>query len=178
MESVCILGFHVTWRRPCWCTDQQRKKSLGKLILLLCKTSATFCHFFVHQHGPLIARVKTKNTCHYPTSNCFFLWNLVAMDFTRSHFLEITSQSVSQIITLDRTVRHFEFESVELWRVIQRLTVYVMVIVILVDSCRKMAILRFLCRANLENNPPSAPIKEPSGEVWRVCPRQNPKMCI
>ena len=31
------------------------------MILLLCKTWATFCHCFVHQHGRLITWVKTKN---------------------------------------------------------------------------------------------------------------------
>ena len=30
-----ILRFHVTSRRPCWCTEQYRKKSFGNLILLL-----------------------------------------------------------------------------------------------------------------------------------------------
>ena len=33
----------------------------GTLILLLCKTWATFCHCFTHQHGRLITSVKTKN---------------------------------------------------------------------------------------------------------------------
>ena len=33
-----ILGFHMTSRRPCSCTEQYRKKSFGNLILLLCKT--------------------------------------------------------------------------------------------------------------------------------------------
>ena len=37
----------------------------GNLILLLCKTWATFCHCFVHQHGHLITWVKTKNTVNY-----------------------------------------------------------------------------------------------------------------
>ena len=39
------------------------KKSFRNLILLLCKTWATFCHSLVYQHGRLITRVKTKN-CH------------------------------------------------------------------------------------------------------------------
>ena len=30
------------------------KKSFGNLIILLCKTSASFCLCFVHQHGRLI----------------------------------------------------------------------------------------------------------------------------
>ena len=56
-----ILGFHMTSRRPCWCTEQERKKYFGNLILLLCKTWATFCHCFVLQHGRLFTWVKTKN---------------------------------------------------------------------------------------------------------------------
>ena len=38
MESHPILGFHVTSRRPCWCTEPKWKKSFGIEILLLCKT--------------------------------------------------------------------------------------------------------------------------------------------
>ena len=41
--------------------NNSEKKSFGNLILLLCKTWATFCHCFVHQHGRLITWVKTKN---------------------------------------------------------------------------------------------------------------------
>ena len=37
-----ILSFHVTSRRPCWRTEQQREKSIRNLILLLCKTLAAF----------------------------------------------------------------------------------------------------------------------------------------
>ena len=40
--------------------NNSEKKSFGNLILLLCKTWATFCHCFVHQHGRLITWVKTK----------------------------------------------------------------------------------------------------------------------
>ena len=58
---INILGFHMTSRRPCWCTEQYWKKSFGNFILLLCKRWATFCHCFVHQHGRLITWVKTKN---------------------------------------------------------------------------------------------------------------------
>ena len=61
-----ILGFHVTSLRPYWCTEQQRKKSFGTLIISLCKTWATFCRCFVHQHGRLITWVKTKNTGRWP----------------------------------------------------------------------------------------------------------------
>ena len=56
-----ILGLHLTSRRPCWCTEQWWKKSFGNLVLLLCKTWATFCHCFVHQHGRLITWVQPKN---------------------------------------------------------------------------------------------------------------------
>ena len=46
-----ILGFQVRSRRPCWCTEKWSfwKKTFGNLILLLCKTWATFCQCFVHQ---------------------------------------------------------------------------------------------------------------------------------
>ena len=37
------------------------KKVLRDFDLLLCKTWGTFCRCFVHQHGHLIASVKTKN---------------------------------------------------------------------------------------------------------------------
>ena len=38
------------------------KKSFGNLILVLCKTWATFCHCSVHQRGLLSTWVKTKNS--------------------------------------------------------------------------------------------------------------------
>ena len=57
-----MLGFHVTSRRPYWCTEQRRINSFGTLILLLCKTWAAFCHFFVHQDGRLITWVKARNS--------------------------------------------------------------------------------------------------------------------
>ena len=62
------LGFHVTLRWPCWLTEQQRKNSFGNLTLLLSKTWATFCHFFVNEHGRLITWVKTKNSTHFKNS--------------------------------------------------------------------------------------------------------------
>ena len=52
----------MTSRRPSWCTEQQRKKSFGNLILLLCNTWATFCRCFVHQHGRLITWVWARNS--------------------------------------------------------------------------------------------------------------------
>ena len=52
------LSFQVTSQRPCWCTEQSWKKSFENLMLLLCKTWATFCHCFVHQHGRLITWAK------------------------------------------------------------------------------------------------------------------------
>ena len=36
------------------------KKSFGNLALLLCKTQATFCFCFVHQHGRLLTWVQAK----------------------------------------------------------------------------------------------------------------------
>ena len=47
------------------------KKAFGNLILLLCKTWATFCRCFAHQHGRLITWAKTKNRL-YLSVVCFF----------------------------------------------------------------------------------------------------------
>ena len=54
---------HFTWRHGGHVSvhNNSEKKSFGSLILLLCKTWATFCNCFVHQHGRLITWVKTKN---------------------------------------------------------------------------------------------------------------------
>ena len=69
-----ILSFHVTSRRLCWCIEQEREKSFGNLILLLCKTWTTFCHCFVHQRGLLITWVNTKNCLlgNFAFFLCFF----------------------------------------------------------------------------------------------------------
>ena len=64
--------YRVTSRRPCWCTELQRKKSFGNLILLLCKTWATFCHCFLHQHGRFITWVKTKNRAFLSSPQTLF----------------------------------------------------------------------------------------------------------
>ena len=37
-----IVGFHLTSSLPCWCTEQERKKSSGNLTQLLCQTWAKF----------------------------------------------------------------------------------------------------------------------------------------
>ena len=42
---------------PCWCTEQNRKKSFGNLTLLIGKTWAPFA--IVHNHGRLITQLKT-----------------------------------------------------------------------------------------------------------------------
>ena len=54
-QRLPILGFHMTSRRPCWCTE---KSPLG----IWFKIWATFCHCFVHQYGRLITWMKTKNS--------------------------------------------------------------------------------------------------------------------
>ena len=70
-----ILRFHVISQWPCSCTGQQRKKSFGNLILLLCKTWATFCHSFLHKHGRLITWVKTKSRWINTNKNvCIVRW--------------------------------------------------------------------------------------------------------
>ena len=44
--------------------------SFGNLILLLCKTWATFCHYLVHQHGRLLAWVTTITFTSTVTQSC------------------------------------------------------------------------------------------------------------
>ena len=57
-----LLSSVLTWRHGGHVGVQNNsEKSFGNLILLLCKTWATFCHCFVDQHGRLITWVKTKN---------------------------------------------------------------------------------------------------------------------
>ena len=41
--------------------ENSEKNSFGNMMLLLCKTLATFCQCLKHQHGRLITWVKTKN---------------------------------------------------------------------------------------------------------------------
>ena len=57
-----IDGFHLTSRRPCWCTEQCSKMSFGNLTLFICKTCGTIFYCFVHQHGCLITWMQTKDS--------------------------------------------------------------------------------------------------------------------
>ena len=61
MDSESILGFHVSHGSHVG-VQNNSEKSLGNLILLLCKTWGIFCHCFENQHGRLITWVKTKNS--------------------------------------------------------------------------------------------------------------------
>ena len=54
IKRFSIGGFHLTSRRPCWCTEQRCKMSFGNLTLLLYKTCGVIFYCFLHQHGRLI----------------------------------------------------------------------------------------------------------------------------
>ena len=72
MTFACIDGFYLTLLPPCWCTEQERTKSFGKLTMIMQNVS----------HNLLLFCARTRSSYHVIENRLFIAENGVEVDGT------------------------------------------------------------------------------------------------